>query len=301
MENRILIIGTAAYDTIETPFGKREKMLGGSGVHASLSARFFARPILFSTVGEDFNYESESLLKKSNIEIKYIRKLKGEKTFHWSGRYVKDLNEAETLKTELNVLEKFDSTVPKELKDIRFLFLANIDPEIQAKVVLQMDNLCFCGLDTMNFWIKNKKAEVLSLLPKISILFLNEGELKSLSEDSNIFSGAEKILSFGLKNLVIKRGEYGSVLFSENKIFLCPAYPLKKVVDPTGAGDTFAGAFMGYLTKANSFCFESLKEALLWGTSASSFCVSDFSVSAIISTTFEALRSRKNELKTFLL
>jgi sugar/nucleoside kinase (ribokinase family) len=301
MENKILIVGTAAYDSIETPFGKREKVLGGSGVHASLSSTFFAKPILFSTVGEDFDPFYEDLLAKSGVEVKHIKKLKGEKTFYWSGSYIKDLNSAETLKTELNVLEKFETEIPEELREIPYLFLANIDPQLQLKIVLQMKNLRFCGLDTMNFWINSKKEEIYSLFPRISIMFLNDAEVKSLSCKNNIFEAAEELLSSGLRNLVVKRGEYGSVLFSQERMFICPAFPLKKVVDPTGAGDTFAGAFMGYIAQTGSFEFENLKVALLWGTVASSFCVSDFSVSAITSTTFENLNKRKDEFKAFLL
>lgn len=301
MENKILIIGTAAYDSIETPFGKRERVLGGSGVHASLSARFFAKPILFTTVGEDFDPCHEELLAKNGVEIKHIKKIIGEKTFYWSGSYIKDLNSAETLKTEINVLERFETRIPEELSNITCLFLANVDPQLQSKIISQMRNLRFCGLDTMNFWINSKKEEIYSLLPRISIMFLNDAEVKSLSDKNNIFEAAEKLLSLGLTNLVVKRGEYGSVLFTKEKIFICPAFPLKKVVDPTGAGDTFAGAFMGYLAQTGSFEFDNLKNALLWGTVASSFCVSDFSVSAIILTTFEDLTKRKDEFKAFLL
>ncbi len=301
MENKILIVGTAAYDTIETPSGKREKVLGGSGVHASLSSRFFAKPILLSTVGEDFRAEFEHLLEKKGVNIKNITKIKGEKTFHWSGSYIKNLNDAETLKTELNVLEKFDASLPEELKKIKFAFLANIDPELQSKILLQIEKPDFCGMDTMNFWIASKKDKIFSLLPKISILFLNETELMSLAQDKNIFRAADKISSLGVKNLVVKRGECGSVLFSEDRVFICPSFPVKNVVDPTGAGDTFAGAFMGYVAKTGSSDFQILKEALIWGTVASSFCVSDFSVSAISSATFKDLKNRKDEFKTFLL
>lgn len=301
MENKILIVGTAAYDSIETPLGKREKVLGGSGVYASLSSRFFVKPILFSTVGEDFDHNYEELLKKHSVEIEHINKLKGEKTFYWRGSYLKDLNNAETLKTELNVLEKFETAIPEELTDIPYLFLANIDPQLQAKIVSQMKNLEFCGLDTMNFWINSKRDEIYSLFRQISIMFLNDAEVKSLSDENNIFVAADKLLSKGLKNLVVKRGEFGSVLFSKERMFICPAFPLKKVVDPTGAGDTFAGAFMGYIAQTRSYNFENLKDALLWGTVASSFCVSDFSVSAMTSITFENLKKRKDEFKGFLL
>jgi len=301
MENKILIVGTAAYDSIETPLGKREKVLGGSGVYASLSSRFFVKPILFSTVGEDFDHNYEELLKKHSVEIEHIKKLKGEKTFYWRGSYLKDLNNAETLKTELNVLEKFETAIPEELTDIPYLFLANIDPQLQAKIVSQMKNLEFCGLDTMNFWINSKRDEIYSLFRQISIMFLNDAEVKSLSDENNIFEAADKLLSKGLKNLVVKRGEFGSVLFSKERMFICPAFPLKKVVDPTGAGDTFAGAFMGYIAQTRSYDFENLKDALIWGTVASSFCVSDFSVSAMTSITLENLKKRKDEFKGFLL
>ncbi|MCX7829630.1 MAG: PfkB family carbohydrate kinase [Acidobacteria bacterium] len=301
MENEILVVGTVAYDSIETPFGKRERALGGSGVHASLASRFFSKTYLFSTVGEDFEEKDEKLLLHCGIETNGIKKLEGEKTFHWSGSYIKDLNNAETLKTELNALEKFDSDLPKVLRDLKYLFLANIDPLLQNKILSQIKELRFCGMDTMNYWINTKKDEILSLLPKISILFINEAELKTLSEENNIFLGAEKLVSLGLKNLVVKRGEYGAVLFSEDKIFICPAYPLRKVVDPTGAGDTFAGAFLGYVAKSNLLNFNVLKEAMIWGTVASSFCVSDFSVSAIASTSYETLKNRRDEFISFLL
>lgn len=299
MDNKILIAGTAAYDTIESPFGKKERVLGGSGVYASLSARFFVEPILFSTVGEDFNFEE--LLSNNGIDIKYMNKLKDEKTFYWNGSYIKDLNNAETINTELNVLLKFNIKVPNQIQDTQYLFLANIDPDYQSKILNQMKNLKFSGLDTMNFWINSKRDKIFSLLSKISVMFINENELKLLSEEDNTFEGAEKILSLGLKNLVLKRGEYGSILFSEKNIFILPAFPLKRVVDPTGAGDTFAGAFMGYVAQKVCFNFETLKEALLWGTVASSFCVSDFSVSKMVSINFEDLLKRKDEFMTYLL
>lgn len=299
MENRLLVAGTAAFDTIESPYGKRERVLGGSGVYTSLSAKFFVKPILLTTVGGDFNFEE--LLSNNGIDIKLISQLKEEKTFHWNGSYLKDLNNAETVNTELNVLLKFNTKIPTKVQNTEYLFLANIDPDFQIKILNQMKNLKFSGLDTMNFWINSKKDMIFSLLTEISVMFINENELKLLSEENNVFKGAKKILSRGLKNLVVKRGEYGSILFSEKNIFILPAFPLEEVVDPTGAGDTFAGAFMGYVAQRECFDFKTLKEALIWGTVAASFCVSDFSVSKMLSINFEDLAKRKDEFIAFLL
>lgn len=301
MKGELLIVGTVAYDTIETPSGKREKVLGGSGLYASLSASFFSNSFLFSTVGYDFKDEDLDLISKKNINVNHIKKLKDEKTFYWEGSYLKDLNNAETKKTELNALLKFETSLPASLRKIPYLFLANIDPELQKNFLNQMENLAFVALDTMNYWIETKRDEIFSLFDKITFLFVNETELKLLSQENNLYSGALKLLNMGLKGLVVKRGEYGSVLFYNDRIAVCPAYPLDKVIDPTGAGDTFAGAFVGYLAKEGLFSFHEFKKALKWGTILSSFCVSDFSIDALMRLTFYDLAKRILEFEEILI
>ncbi len=300
MENKLLIVGTVAYDTIETPYGKRERVMGGSGVYASLSARLFGEVSLFSTIGSDYRKEDLLKLKNSGIDIDNIKKIEGEKSFFWEGSYKNDLNNAETIKTELNCLLKFETKVPEAVKDSNFLFLANIDPDFQKEIVLQMKNLKFSALDTMNYWIETKREKLFDLFKHIDLLFLNEWELKLLTGENNTFLAAEKLLNSSLKNLVVKRGEYGSILFSKDDVFILPAYPLRKVVDPTGAGDSFAGAFMGFLKKEREISFEKMKEALIFATVSASFAVSDFSVDPLLSLDFATLKKRKDEFLQFL-
>lgn len=297
MGNKVLIAGTAAYDTLETPHGKRERVLGGSAVYASLAARYFASPCILSTVGEDFLERDEKLLGASGVDTRGLWKKRGEKTFFWEGSYVSDLNSASTLKTELNVLLNYDASVHDAHREAEYLFLANIDPVLQKRVLEQLDSLKFSGLDTMNFWIESKPEAVIELFPMIGILFINEGELKGLSGQGNIWKGAEVLLSKGLKRLVVKRGEYGAVLFAEGRVFIVPAFPLKEVVDPTGAGDSFAGAFLGYVASRGSWGFEDLKEALLWGAVIASFTVSDFSVGGLLGAGRDNVESRAGVFK----
>jgi len=300
MVNKIVIAGTAAYDTLETPHGRRERVLGGSAVYASLAARHFAAPCILSTVGDDFLQKDEERLKASGINLDSLWKKKGEKTFFWEGNYLGDLNSARTLKTELNVLLNFDTAVHEAHRDAEYLFLANIDPALQKRVLDQLGNLRFSGLDTMNFWIESKPDEVFDLFPRIGILFVNEGELKGLSGESNLWKGAEALMSKGLERLVVKRGEYGAALFAEGRIFISPAFPIKEVVDPTGAGDSFAGAFLGYVASRGSWSFGDLKEALLLGAVTASFTVSDFSVDALLASGEEMIRDRADEFKALV-
>ena len=297
MGNKLLVAGTAAYDTLETPHGKRERVLGGSAVYASLAARYFASPCILSTVGEDFLEKDEKLLGVSGIDTRSLWKKKGEKTFFWEGSYVNDLNSASTLKTELNVLLNFDTKVHEAHREAEYLFLANIDPLLQKHVLGQLGSLKFSGLDTMNFWIESKPEAVLELFPMIGILFINEGELRGLSGQNNIWKGAEVLLSKGLKRLVVKRGEYGAVLFAEGKIFIVPAFPTKEVVDPTGAGDSFAGGFLGHVASRGSWGFEDLRDALLWGAVIASFTVSDFSVGALLGADRKRVEDRADEFR----
>jgi sugar/nucleoside kinase (ribokinase family) len=300
MASDILIVGTAAYDTLETPHGKRERVLGGSAVFASLAARYFCKPSLMSTVGDDFLEADESLLTSSGVDLSGLKKLSGEKTFHWTGSYLKDLNEATTLKTELNVLTKFDTSVPESLKKTKILFLANIDPSLQKQVLDQIGDSGFTGLDTMNFWINSRPEEIFSLFPRIDILFINEQELKSLSGEKNLWKGADKLLAGGLKRLIVKRGEYGSILMADGRVFMAPAFPLKDVVDPTGAGDSFAGSFLGSLSSKESIRFEDLREALLWGTVTASFTVEGFSVESLRKLSFDDNFKRLEVFKSLL-
>lgn len=299
-KNSVLIVGTVAYDSIETPYGRRERVMGGSAVYASLSARLFSKVYLFSTVGEDYKEEDLNTLRKASIDVSYIKKIKGEKTFFWEGSYLENLNEAVTKKTELNSLLKFETKCDRKLNDVEALFLANIDPELQIKIVNQLKDVKLKCFDTMNYWIETKKEKVFELLTSTDLIFLNEMEMKLLLEEKNVYKGIEKLMKLGAKGVVLKRGEYGSILFFDEKMFILPSYPLKDVVDPTGAGDSFAGAFIGFLTKEGDYSFPKMKEALIFATLLASFTVSGFSVECLIKLNFEDILKRKNEFLSLL-
>ena len=245
--NDVLIIGTVAFDTIETPFGKVEKALGGSATYASFAASFFSKPALVSVVGNDFPKEYIELLKKRGIGIEGMQ-ITG-KTFHWDGLYEYDMNEAKTRKTELNSLENFKAEVPEEYKNIKHVFLANIDPEQQLETLNQIDNPELVVLDTMNFWITSKKKSLMEAITKADVLLLNDGEARQLFNTFSLVKAANEALSLGPKAVIIKKGEHGALLFTKDRHFSAPSYPLENIKDPTGCGDSFGGAFIGYLAK----------------------------------------------------
>jgi sugar/nucleoside kinase (ribokinase family) len=292
----ILAVGSLAFDSISTPAGKAEKVLGGSLNFFSISASFYTGLQLVGVVGEDFPKSHLNFLETRNIDIRGVQVMPG-KTFHWTGEYGKDLNEAITLSTQLNVFEHFNPQLPEAYRDAEYLFLGNIAPELQMCVLEQVRKPKLIALDSMNFWITGRKAELLKVLPRIDLLTINEGEAKMLAEENNVVLAAEKILKMGPKAIVVKRGEYGAFLFIGNEIFSAPAVPIRKVIDPTGAGDTFAGGMIGYLaSKGAGLDVAELRKAVLTGSVMASFAVEDFSFNRLQKLERAEIDQRMNQL-----
>lgn len=272
----ILVVGTIAYDSVETPEGSNNHQLGGSAVYFSLSASYFSEVKMVGIVGKDFKKQDMDLLKSHGINTEGIEISDG-KTFTWIGDYKKDINQAITIDTQLNVLNNFNPDIDSIQSNSKHLFLANFHPTLQKKILnLMSNNLVFTALDTMNIWIENTKTELNQLIKNVDALIINENEVKTLTNENNYFKAAMKILKLGPKIIVIKRGEYGATLFSENFIFSAPAFPIKRVIDPTGAGDSFAGGFMGYLDKCEEINEKTLKSATIIGSVMASFTVEQF-------------------------
>lgn len=273
----ILVVGSVALDSIETPFGKAEQTLGGSAVYFSVSASFFTKVNLVAVVGRDFPEKYVALLKKQKVDLRGLEAADG-KTFSWKGKYGYDFNNAETLYTHLNVFRRFSPKIPREYKKSELLFLANIDPELQLSVIKQMDRPKLTACDTMNYWLQNKRHSVLEVAKRADIFFLNESEARQFSQESNLLKAGKSILRLGPKKVVIKKGEHGVLLFSRNSVFSAPAYLLETINDPTGAGDTFAGGFMGYLGQKPGIADSNIKKAIIYGTVMASYAVEDFSL-----------------------
>ncbi|MEW5800644.1 MAG: PfkB family carbohydrate kinase [bacterium] len=278
----LLVVGSVALDTIETPFGKTQEALGGSAIYFSCAASYFTDVSLVAVVGEDFPQKHIELLEKRGIDTSGLTRSTGN-TFRWVGRYGFDLNEAETINTHLNVFEHFSPTLMDNHKGKGFVFLANIDPDLQKSVLHQIEQPRFAASDTMNFWIERKNESLRSLLKDIDILVINEGEARQFAQEANVFKAARTILSWGPKALIVKRGEYGSLTFHNHSIFIAPAYPLETVFDPTGAGDSFAGGFMGFLAKTKDIDTENVKRAVIFGSVMASFAVETFSLERLAS------------------
>lgn len=273
----LLVVGSMAIDSIETPFGVAEESVGGSAMYFSASASHFTNVRLVAVVGEDFPQDSLDFLAERKVNLEGLQRTQG-KTFRWKGKYGADLNEAQTLDTQLNVFGEFHPQLPEAYRDSEYVFLANIDPDLQLEVLSQVKAPKFVALDTMNFWINGPKLESLKkVLAKVDMLVINDGEARLLAKTSNVVAAAAKIREMGPKYLVIKRGEYGALLFTPEHTFFAPAYPLESVNDPTGAGDTFAGGLMGYLCRRGQFDEASLKTATIMGGVMASFCVEKFS------------------------
>jgi sugar/nucleoside kinase (ribokinase family) len=284
--NPILTVGSMAFDSIETPAGKVEKALGGSANYFSLSASFFVPINLVGVVGEDFPEEHINTLETRGIDVAGLQKVPG-KTFHWTGSYMDDLNEAQTLNTDLNVLESFDPKIPEGYRKSPYVFLGNIDPTLQMKVLDQVEKPKLVALDSMNFWIEGERREdLMSALKKTDIITINEGEAFMLSKKDNLLDAGRTILSFGPKAVVVKQGSYGAFLFHHSgEIFSAPALPIKDVKDPTGAGDTFAGGFMGYLARTDASLestSQEFRQAVVFGSVMASYNVEDFSFQRLL-------------------
>lgn len=276
----LLVVGSMALDSVETPFGKADNVLGGSASYFSLAASNFTDVNVVAVIGEDFPNEHITLLENRNIRLDGVEREKGN-TFRWVGKYGFDLSEAHTLETHLNVFETFSPSLPDNYKDIDIVFLANIDPEIQLSVLKQVNNPRLVACDTMNFWIENKPEELKNLLKHVDILMINDAETRELASEPIMVKAARKIITMGPKMLIVKRGEYGALMFSDEGIFFAPGYPLEEVFDPTGAGDTFAGGFMGYLASQDINNINDYKKAVIYGSVLASFTVEDFSVNRL--------------------
>ena len=287
----ILVVGSVAFDSIETPFGKKDNVLGGSATYFSTAASFFSGVQLVAVVGEDFPDEPRQFLTSRGVDLTGLQTRPGE-TFRWKGRYGYDLNEAHTLETHLNVFETFHPQLPQAYRQAEYVFLANIDPELQLEVLQQVNRPKLIACDTMNFWIEGKRDALVKTLGHVDILVINEAEARQLAEEANLVKASKQILAFGPKTLVVKRGEYGVLVFSEHSIFSAPAYPMEEVFDPTGAGDTFAGGFMGYLAATNNLNDESIRKATVFGSIMASFTVEDFSLNRLRSLDWTEVEDR---------
>lgn len=292
----IVVVGTVAFDTIETPFGKGENVLGGSATYFSTSASFFTDVSLVAVVGEDFPDEHVQFLRSRQIDLQGLQRIAG-KTFHWTGRYGYDLNEAQTLDTQLNVLLDFKPVLPEGYRKTDVLFLANIDPELQLRVLDQVEKPRLIACDTMNFWISSKPEALKEVLRRVDIAIINEGEARMFTGEANLVKAAKKILAYGCRRLVVKRGEYGVLMFTDEGIFAAPAYPLEDVFDPTGAGDTFAGGFMGYLANTGDQSEESIRQAVVMGTVMASYNVEDFSLNRLQRLSYQEIEARYRAFK----
>jgi len=295
----ILIVGTVAFDAIETPFGKTDKIVGGAATYIGLSSSFFTKNLtLVSVVGEDFPQSAINMLEKHNVCTKGLQIKEGEKTFFWSGRYHNDMNTRDTLDTQLNVLENFDPIIPDEYKESEYLMLGNLMPSVQKKVLDQMSKRPkLVVLDTMNFWMDLFMDDLLESLKEVDVLTINDEEARQLSGEYSLVKAAKVILAMGPKYIIIKKGEHGALLFNKSEVFFAPALPLEDVFDPTGAGDSFAGGFIGYLERTDDITFENMKRAVIHGSAMASFCVEKFGTKRLEELSNEDVEGR---LKQFI-
>ncbi len=279
----LLVIGTVAFDAIETPFGKTDKIVGGAATFISLAASYFKNNInLVSVVGDDFPHAAIEMLQKRGVKTSGLQIKEGEKTFFWSGRYHNDMNSRDTLDTQLNVLATFDPVIPEEYQDCEFLMLGNLAPSVQQTVLDRLKTRPkLVVLDTMNFWMDIALNDLLSLLKNVDVLTINDEEARQLSGEYSLVKAAKKIMAIGPKYLIIKKGEHGALLFNHDQVFFAPALPLEEVFDPTGAGDSFAGGFIGYIAETKDISFDNLKRAVIFGSAMASFSVEKFGTERI--------------------
>lgn len=275
----ILVVGSAALDSVETPVGRVEDALGGSAVYFSTAASFFSESIrMVAVVGDDFPQEHIAFLESRRINIEGLERVEGGQTFRWGGRYTDDLNSASTLFTDLNVYGDFQPKLPESYRDTPYVFLANINPELQLNVLEQVNQPKLVVCDTMNLWINNSRAALMQTLDKVDILILNDSEARLLTEEGNLIYAAKKILTYGPSRVIVKKGEHGAISLTETSFFSAPAHPLESVCDPTGAGDSFAGGFLGYVASVGNTAEETIRQAIIYGTIVASFNVEDFSL-----------------------
>jgi sugar/nucleoside kinase (ribokinase family) len=290
----LLAVGTVAFDDIETPFGRAEKVVGGACSYIALAAANFITPVrIVSVVGDDFPKDTLKMYEKNGIDLAGLQIKAGEKSFFWAGKYHYNMNSRDTLDTQLNVLADFDPILPNSYTDSKYVMLGNLTPQVQMRVLEQLPKRPkLIALDTMNFWMDIALQPLLDVIKKVDVLIINDEEARQLSQEHNIVKAAQKILSFGPKFLIIKKGEHGALLFHKNKVFFAPALPLQDVVDPTGAGDTFAGGFMGWIASTDDISFENMKKAIICGSAMASFCVEAFGIEALKKLTAAKIEKR---------
>jgi len=295
----LLIVGSVAFDSVSTPFKSVENALGGSATYISLSASYFTAPAyIVGVVGDDFPKKYFDLLESHNVNLMGVQVVEGGKTFRWAGKYHYDLNTRDTLLTELNVFESFDPVIPDKLRKSTYVCLGNIDPTLQLKVLDQLEAPQFVVCDTMNYWIEGKQDELKKVLKRSDVLIINDSEARLLSNEPNLIKSAKVIREMGAKILIIKKGEHGALLFMEDTVFSAPAYPLEMINDPTGAGDTFAGGFTGYLHKTQDLSPDNIKRAVVYGSTMASFCVEQFSTEALENLSTLRIQDRYREFMT---
>ena len=292
----VLVVGSVAFDSVETPLGRVNEVLGGSASYFSLAARFFTLVQMVAVVGEDYPEENLDMFRKFNINIQGLQRVEG-KTFRWQGKYGTALNEAKTLNTELNVFENFRPEIPDSYQNTDFVFLGNIDPLLQKQVVAQMKSPKLVICDTMNYWIESRLPELREVLKLVDILIINDGEARMLTDEHNLNVAAKKIIEWGPRVLVVKKGEYGVSMYDSKSIFSAPAYPLCAVLDPTGAGDSFAGGFVGFLAKSGEINNQTLRRAVIYGSVLASFNVEEFSLNRLISLKYSEIEERFLQFK----
>jgi sugar/nucleoside kinase (ribokinase family) len=297
--NKLLIVGTVAFDAIETPFGKTDKILGGAATFIGLSASHFnLQSAIVSVVGDDFPQEYLDLLTSKNIDISGLEIVKDGKTFFWSGKYHNDLNSRDTLITELNVLADFNPVVPQNFKNADVVMLGNLHPIVQSSVLDQMETQPkLVVLDTMNFWMDCALPELLEVIRRVDVITINDEEARQLSGEYSLVKAAAKIHTMGPKFVVIKKGEHGALLFQGKEVFFAPALPLEEVFDPTGAGDTFAGGFSGFITQSENISFDNMKNAIIYGSNLASFCVEKFGTERMVNLQKEEVQDRLKQFK----
>jgi len=292
----ILVVGSVAFDTISTPFGRAEEVLGGSAIHFAAAASFFADVRLVAVVGEDFPQDLLAFLRDRSVDLRGLQRVSG-KTFRWAGEYGHNLNEAHTLDTQLNVFADFVPTIPEEYRDSEVVFLANIDPDLQRDVLAQVRRPRFVAADTMNFWITGKPESLRQTLRLVDTLLINDAETRQLANEANLVQAARRILQWGPRALVIKRGEFGALMINDGGWFAAPALPLEVVRDPTGAGDSFAGGFVGYLARTMQFEDTSVRKAMIMGSVMASFNVEAFSLDRLRTLTYKEIETRYRMFK----
>ena len=291
----LLIVGSVAFDSVETPQGRADMALGGSASYAAIAASYFSKPQVVGIVGEDFHRHHMERFHDHGVDVRGIETVAG-KTFHWKGRYHENFKDRDTLETALNVFQHFDPNIPEAYRNTRYVLLGNIDPKLQLSVLDQTRNAGLVGMDTMNFWIDTAREPLREVLKRVDLLFINDEEAMQLADEWTVLGAAEKIRAMGPKYVVIKRGEHGAVLFGPGLTLFVPAVLLSNVVDPTGAGDTFAGGFMGHVTRSGGLDRENLARALTWGTVMASFSVEAFSVDGICRRAPEVIEERRRKL-----